>query len=170
MTVRKIAFAAAGLLLWSCHKETDFTQIDAAIKKYDTVDFSALKNTYVGYRGRDETANLMLMVAKFDLSCPAYIATVYPKTKELTAVDEHLIKESDKDCQPYFTKQQIAQYSKAFLKYDAKVIGVDASGNVYINPAAQDAPNLLRKVDGSTPKDLADFKKYKGNWYLRKTE
>ncbi|AWI26043.1 hypothetical protein [Flavobacterium pallidum] len=166
--LKKIVLATTALALCSCHKELSTAQIDAVIKKYDTEDFSALKNSYVGYRGKDETANVMLMVAEFDLNCPAYIATIYPKTKELVKTDDHLIKESDKNCASYFKKEQIADYTKAFLKYDLKVIGVDAAGNVYINPTEQDLPNLLRIVPGTTPKDLKDFKKYKGNWYLRK--
>jgi hypothetical protein len=170
MILKKIILAAAGLALLSCHEELSTSQIDAIIKKYDTEDFSALKDTYIGYRGKDETANVMLMVAQFDLACPAYIATIYPKTKELIKTDDHLIKESDKKCSSYFKKEQIAAYAKIFLKYDLKVIGVDAAGNVYINPTEQEAPNLLRKVSGTDPKDLKGFKLYKGNWYLRKTE
>lgn len=170
MIFKKIILAALGFALLSCHEELSTAQIDAVIKKYDTEDFSALKNTYLGYRGKDETANVMLMVAKFDLTCPAYIATIYPKTKELIKTDDHLIKEADKKCSPYFKKEQIQDYSKAFLKYDLKVIGVDSEGNVYINPTEQEIPNLLRKAPGTNPKDLKDFKPYKGNWYLRKEE
>ncbi|OYU81888.1 MAG: hypothetical protein CFE23_03165 [Flavobacterium sp. BFFFF1] len=171
MKIKKLALLFALPLLFSCAKEPlSNDAIDALIKKYDTEDFSSLKNVYVGYRGKDETANVMLMVAEFDISCPPYIATVYPETKELIKTDDHLIKDAEKECKLYFKKEQIARYSKAFLKYNFKVLGVDSDGNAYINPTEQELPNLLRKVPSAHPKDIDDFKHYRGNWYVRKAQ
>lgn len=153
------------LLLLSCSSESS---IDRIIEKYDSVDFSNLKNRFIYFRSNcGEPLCSIYFVSKFGGTCPPYVVEFSHWNNQIIFIKDHLMLNID-TCQNYLTKVEIENTVNNYVKYDLCVLGVDSLGNVYINPHNQARPTLLRKNPHSTPKDLNLYKLYKGNWYILK--
>ncbi|SCY50164.1 hypothetical protein [Flavobacterium anhuiense] len=148
--------------LQSCNSNQK--SIDKIISKYDSSDFSCLKNTYIETRSVNKD-DIVLLVSKYNLHCNPYIVWVNSKTKKITRIDDNL---PNRDCAGYFTNTEIKFYIDFFLKLNFMVLGVDNEDNVYINPNYYDVPYLVRKSKKTNAKDLKDYKLYKGDWYIKK--
>ncbi|WP_157504926.1 hypothetical protein [Flavobacterium tegetincola] len=132
---------------------------------YNDEDFSCLKNTFISIRGGVNNDTIILLISKSDNGCSPYIVTVNNQTKEIAIIDGNLPK---RDCNGYFTDEEIGNYVKCFFKYNFQVLSVDLEGNVFINPNQENPPSLLRVEKDKEPKDIKYFKLYKDNWYVRK--
>lgn len=152
-------------ILQSCNINSQ--DIDYIIEKYNEEDFSCLKEAFVNVRGGINEDTIVILISKNNSKCSPYIVTVNYNTGKVLKVNDTLPK---RDCNGYFTMSEIENFTKCFFKYKFQVLSVDSEGNVYINPNQQNLPTLLRKVENEnvTPKDIKDFKMYKGNWYIRK--
>ncbi len=139
--------------------------IDGIIEKYNQEDFSCLKGVFVNFRGGEHKGLVVLLISKTNYKCSPYIVTVNKNDGKVTKIDDTLPK---RDCNGYFSVSEIETFVRCFLKYNFQVLSVDSDGNVYMNPSRQDLPIFLRKEQNKTPKDMKDFKAYKGNWYIRK--
>ena len=153
------------IILQSCN--IDKFEPDAIISKYDKNDFSCLKNVYINFRGKAKHDEIILIVRRYEPYCPPYVVTINSKTTEIIKIESHLLKKGK--INNYFSEKEIKNYIECFSKYDFTILGVDKNDNVYINPSSQqEEPLLLRKSINSVPKNLRLFKKYKGNWYVRR--
>jgi hypothetical protein len=153
------------LFCFSISCKSDKKSMDKIISNYYTTNFSNLKNIFIENRGMNNE-DIILIVSKYNQhNCNPYIIWVNSKTKEISKIDDKL---PVRDCGAYFTNVEIKTYVDYFLKQNFMVLGVDNEDNVYINPYYYDVPILLRKSKKSNPKDLKDFKLYKGDWYIKK--
>lgn len=138
---------------------------ESIIEKYNNVDFSELRNSSIYPRSpgtKNNTTRYFINVFKGD--CSPYM--VDADDKEIISINNDLVlKSCGKD---YLNTEKIEQLFKAYMIYKLCLIQVDSVGNVYMNPDKAERPILLRKLPGSTPKDINLYKKYKGNWYVRK--
>lgn len=150
-------------LLQSCNR-TKLTT-DDIIEKYNEEDFSCLSGVFANYRGGKYENLVSILISQDNVNCSPYIVKVNYDNGEIVTINDTLPK---RDCDGYFTDNQIKNFTKCFLKYKFQVLAVDSDGNVYINPDQQGLPTLLRKENNSTPGDLKNFKLYKGKWYIRK--
>ncbi|UPQ78694.1 hypothetical protein M0M57_13835 [Flavobacterium azooxidireducens] len=151
------------ILLQSCNGTQYDT--DYIIEKYNEEDFSCLKGAFVNIRGGKHDDLLCLLISSTaNIKCNPYIVKINYDSGEIVTINDTLPK---RDCNGYFTNNQIKNFTKCFLKYKFQVLAVDLDGNVYINPGQQGHPTLLRKVPNSTPEDIKDFKLYKDKWYIR---
>lgn len=149
----------------SCNSQS--IGIDGIIDKYDAVDFSELKNKSIYFRSKGHQKNTSIyFVNIYQNSCSPYTVEFNDQDKNIVEIKNHLVLSScGKD---YLSKEEIEAAIKKYVQYQFCLLQVDNEGNVYINPTVQDRPTLLRKLPNSTPKDLNQFRPYKGNWYIRK--
>lgn len=137
---------------------------DTLIEKYSQEDFSCLQGVFMNKRGRDNNGNIVIIVCKRNFKCSPYIVTINNKSGEILKIDDKL---PIRDCNGYFSNNEIGNFVKCFLKYKFEVLSVDLNGDVYINPFQQDLPILLRRQDKYSPQDITGFKIYKQNWYIK---
>jgi len=150
-------------ILQSCNKNSQ--DIDSIIEKYNDEDFSCLKGVFINRRGGKNDNLVFLIISRSNFKCSPYIIKANYDTGKVVNINDTL---PNRDCNGYFTISQIESYVKCFFKYKFQVLSVDADGNVYINPNRQELPTLLRKEENVTPKDIKDYKLYRGKWYIRK--
>jgi hypothetical protein len=160
-----IAICTLISIMQSCTSQTMNT--DAIIEKYDTVNFSALKNKSIYFRSKGNQKNTSIyFVNIYKGSCSPYAVEFNDENKSIVEVKNHLVLTScGKD---YLSREEIEKAIKDYAAYRLCLLQVDEEGNVYINPDKQELPVLLRKSPNSTPKDIDKFKLYKGAWYIRK--
>ena len=151
------------ILQQSCKSQ----DIDSVIMKYDNTDFSSLKGFSIHFRSAGHQSNTSIyFVDSYGWECPPYAVEFNDHNKTIVNINNGLVLKKCK--QDYLSKEKITQVLEAYAQYNLLLLQVDNDGNVYINPDRMDRATLLRKSTGSTPKDLALFKHYKGNWYIRK--
>ncbi|TCC99187.1 hypothetical protein [Pedobacter hiemivivus] len=141
--------------------------VDSIIKKYDDTDFSSLKGFSVYFRSAGHENNTSIyFVNSYGGGCSPYIVELNDRDKIIVNINNDLVlKSCSKD---YMSREKITQVLVGYAQYDLCLVQVDNEGNVYINPDRPDRATLLRKSKSSTPKDLALFEHYKGNWYVKK--
>lgn len=151
------------ILQQSCNGQT----IDSVIKKYDNVDFSSLKGFLIYFRSDGYQSNTSIYYVNiYGGKCSPYVAEFNDRNKTIVNINNDLVVKS---CgQDYLNTEKITEVLVGYAQYNLCLVQVDNDGNVYINPDRMERATILRKSKGSTPKDLALFKHYKGNWYIRK--
>lgn len=153
------------LQLQACNSQN--MNIDAIIAKYNSTDFSELKDMSIYFRSKGHRRNSSIyFVNKFKGNCSPYIVEFNNTDNTIVEIKNHLVLTS---CvEDYLSKEQIEIVVKKYVEYKLCLLQVDNDGNVYINPDKQELPILLRKSSNSTPQDLEKFKHYKESWYVRK--
>lgn len=140
---------------------------DSIIKKYDSTDFSGLKGFSIYFRSAGHHNNTSIyFVDSYDWECPPYAVEFNDQNQTIVNINNDLVLK--KCSQDYLSREKIRQVLMEYAQYNLHLLQVDNDGNVYINPDRMERATLLRKTANSTPKDLALFKHYKGNWYIRK--
>lgn len=151
------------ILQQSCNGQ----DIDSVIKKYDNTDFSGLKGSAIHFRSVGHQSNTSIyFVNMYGGDCSPYVVELNDQNKTIVDINNDLVLKS---CgQDYLSRERITEVLVEYAQYNLCLVQVDNDGNVYINPDRMERATLLRKSTGATPKDLALFKHYKGNWYVRK--
>ena len=151
------------ILQHSCNSQ----DIDSMIKKYDNTDFSDLKGFSIYFRSAGHKNNTSIyFVDSYSSECPPYAVEFNDQNKTIVNINNDLVLK--KCSQDYLSREKITQILVAYAQYNLLLLQVDNDGNVYINPDRMERATLLRKSTSSTPKDLASFEHYRGNWYIRK--
>jgi hypothetical protein len=163
--MKRIMFFITAYICFSCNSMT--INIDEIIAKYDSVDFTMLKNRAISFRSIGDTKNTSIYLLNvYRGAFSPYIIEIDNNNDSILRISNHLIISNQGN--DYLTLAEIESSMKQFLRYKFCVLQVDTVENVYINPLQQDKPILLRKVPASAPCDFKQFKLYKGNWYVRK--
>ena len=136
---------------------------DDVVNKYDGESFDELKGVFLAYRGSDRKESIV-MIDKYEVDCFPYFVSVDRKTKDIIKISNERVLT---DCEDYMSDSEIIKYVKQFVKYNVMVLGVDADGNVFMNPAQQERPNLIRINPEAPTNDTIGFKHFKGNWYYK---
>lgn len=161
---KNLCFLIVCVFFQSCScQNIDFNKI---IDKYDSLDFSQLRNMSI-YRGIS-TQNMItrLCVNIYHGSCSPYLVKLNEKNGNIIEINNDLV--LDYCGKDYLSREKIESVVKKYLELDLYLVQVDNDGNVYIKPyQGRRRLVFLRKLPDSTPKDLNLFKHYKGNWYIR---
>lgn len=152
------------IILLNMFSSCNGQNLNKIINRLDKESFDKLEGVFISLRNKDRSS-MTIMIDKYDIDCSPYVVTVNLSTKEVLSISDKLM---DEECKGYLADTDIKILISEFLKHDVAVLGVDKDGNVYINPNKQEPPILLKKSDKSPPKDIDQFKLYKGNWYVKK--
>lgn len=149
----------------SCQSQEKST--DEIIKKFDTVDFSSLKNRSVYFRSAGQQRNSSIyFVNTMEGTCSPYIVEVNNSDNTIIEIKNNLVISSCKE--DFLSQNEIEKTIKQYLQYKICLLQVDNDGNVLINPDKQEPATLLRMMPGKTIENMNQFKPLKGNWYIRK--
>jgi hypothetical protein len=163
MKIKVIIPLAIFVLLGSCKSQGK--RIDDLIDRLDTADFSKLKTLTIYLRSSGVERNTSVyFVYRSNNDCPPYAVDVDDNKNIIQIRNDLVILRCAHD---YLTHGEIEMVIKRYMEFKVNLLDVDSSGNVYINPGRSEKPTLLRRSPGSTPKDIAQFRLYKGNWYVR---
>jgi hypothetical protein len=140
---------------------------DNVIKNIDKLDLSILKGMSIHFRSKGYNRNTNIyFVNTFQSKCSPYIVEVQSSTPSDMEINNDLVLKSCGN--DYLDNETIKQALIKYLELSVCLISIDDYGNVYVNPSKQERATLLKKVEGSIPKDFDQFEHYKGNWYIRK--
>lgn len=155
-------------LLGACSCSTRFNRgIDKFISKHGEEDFSQFVGTSISYRDSDFGTDIFI-VAKQGGKHPPYVVRINKSTKQITTIDDKFLRQSNHE--PYFNHEQIRNFMKRFLDFDAQLLSVDKDSNVFIRPYyAEYSAILLRlntKAGDTVIRKGIVYNLYRDNWYL----
>ena len=151
------------LFLSSCSQNIN---LEKFMDKYDSVDFTPLKNTSIYFRSRGEGINSSIyFVNKYNGNCSPYIVEFNDVTNKIIDIKNNLVISSCK--KDYLSKNEIELYMKEYMRYKLCLLQVDPEGNVSINPRNSASPTIMRKAVGSYPENLNQYKCIEKNWYVK---
>jgi hypothetical protein len=152
----KLIYILISLFFLSCNSHT----IDKVISEIDSTDISPINGMSICYRSKAYYINTC-----FANCSPYIIETNHIEIDSLEINNNLVLKSCGRD---YLDYSQIKKAFQCYNNLQVCYIRIDEKGNVYINPSKADYPTLLRISENNTPKDIKNFEKYKGNWYIRK--
>lgn len=157
----------------SCHdnkQEIKTTDVDKFVTKYDSTKFDEFRNISISRRS-STNKDVVYVIGRTGGNLPVYFATFDLQAKSVTIIDRSNL---DKDTiQDYLTNDEIVTAVNSIRKYDFYFLGIDSSGNVYINPFYSNEPpyflRLQTSIGDSVVRKGYVYQLYKERWYLNKT-
>ena len=142
---------------------------DNVISSLAGKSFEGMEGYYVHYRSQGSSRkSSILFVGNYGLNCSPYVVDVIvgDQRLEFVSIDSDLAMRS---CgHEYIDTSKVKALVSQFVTYRVTLLGVDTSGNVYVNPSSQDLPTLVRVKDMTKVISAALYKPYRGDWYIKK--
>lgn len=172
--MKNLIFIISIVFICSCKqsgKTISKNEIDNFIRKYQTERFGEFKNVFICIRQRTLTSTIYIL-QKNDGNVPVYFVTYNEPMNKITEINNTGLKEQN--VSDYFTKYQIAALINKFRYFKFCLLGVDAQGNVFINPYYPNNPAVfLRMVKTSKLKISkleGNYIYYNHDWYLNQSQ
>lgn len=155
---------------FSCNrKRIEFNDYDSIILNYNQTDFSDFRDVFISIRDKG-VVEVTYMLGKSEANLPLYFVKYNTITNTIVDINKEMLKKANVD--GYFSNKKIISLIKKTRKLGFKLISVDKSNNVFINPYSVNSPAILLRLNDTVFKEEIYkgyiYKHYQGKWYLRK--